>query len=196
VVQYEIQPLTEADARCFLETLKGHRLEPLYRVALWLGMRKGELLSLCWSDVNMKTGVISVETSKTEAGVRTLAVPAPLLDILNAHQERQQEERRMQGVQWQEHGLVFPSEVGTRMLPGNLHRHFKATLEKAGLRNSIRFHDLRHTCASFLVAQGAHPRTIMNILGHSKVHTTMEIYAHTLDNTQRSALESLDTMFR
>lgn len=191
----EITPLTHEEAQRLLDAVRGHRLEALYRVALQLGLRQGELLSLQWSHVDMQAGIISVARSKTEAGVRKIAIPPQLQQTLTAHRERQQEERHIRGTEWQEHGLVFPSEVGTPILKGNLHRQFKASLAAAGLPHRIRFHDLRHTCTTFLFAQGVHPRTVMGILGHSTMRTTMEIYGHVLDSTQREAVETLDDLF-
>lgn len=195
VVRQEIRPLSEEQAQQFLAVVKGHRLEPLYRVALSLGMRKGEIIALRWSDVDMSEGVVRIAKSKTEAGIRKIAIPPRLREVLVAHQERQQEERHIRDAEWQEHGLVFPSEVGTPILKGNLQRHFKNVLKRAGLPPSVRFHDLRHSCTSFLLTQGVDPRTVMGILGHSSMRTTMEIYGHMLDKAQQDALQKLDTMF-
>jgi integrase len=195
VPRNERAPLTPEQAQRFLDVLKGHRLEPLYRVAISLGMRKGEILNLRWSDVDFSAGELRIVSSKTEAGVRTLPIPSRLLDVLQAHRKRQQSEFRVYAVKWVDDGYIFTSEVGTRILEGNLHRHFKGTLERAGLPHSVRFHDLRHSCACFLFAQGVHPRTVMSILGHSSMRTTMEIYGHTLDKSQQDALEKITTMF-
>lgn len=95
-----------------------------------------------------------------------------------------------------EHGLVFPSEVGTPMIPRNLLRHFKGALKQAGLPDSIRFHDLRHSCATFLIAQGVHPRVVMEILGHSQISVTMNTYGHVMPETQQEAIDKVDTVLR
>lgn len=109
---------------------------------------------------------------------------------LQAYWQRQQEERIIQGMAWHEHGLVFPSEVGTPLSARNLLRHFKQTLQKAGLPDK-RFHDLRHSCASLLLAQGVPPRVVMDILGHSTIKLTMDTYSHVLNETQRTALQGI-----
>lgn len=82
---------------------------------------------------------------------------------------------------------VFVSSRGTAIDPRNLLRRFKAALERAKLPATIRFHDLRHSCATFLIAQGEHPRVIMDILGHAQMSTTMDIYGHVMPSTQRAA---------
>jgi site-specific recombinase XerD len=88
-------------------------------------------------------------------------------------------------------GLVFPSAVGTSLSARNLQRHFKQILAKAGLPTTIRFHDLRHSCATLLLVQGQHPRVVMDILGHSTIKLTMDTYSHVLNETQRAALQGI-----
>ncbi|NJN65373.1 MAG: tyrosine-type recombinase/integrase [Chloroflexaceae bacterium] len=191
----QIEPLTQEQARVFLDAVAGHRLEPLYRIALGLGMRRGEILALRWSDVDLTAGKLVIRKAKTKAGERTLLLPDKLVKVLQAHWAFQQQERRLLDTEWREHGLVFPSEVGTPLLPHNLLRHFKAALKRAGLPKHIRFHDLRHSCATFLVAQGVHPRVVMELLGHSRFSLTMELYSHVAPETQREALNGIADMF-
>jgi integrase len=85
-----------------------------------------------------------------------------------------------------DHGLVFPTKVGTPLEPRNLSRHFHEICKKAGI-DRRRFHDLRHTCGSLLAAQGVHPRVAMEILGHSQIRLTMEVYTHVASELQREA---------
>lgn len=81
------------------------------------------------------------------------------------------------------------------MEPRNLHRHFKLALKRAGLPATTRFHDLRHSCATFLIAQGVHPRIVMEILGHSQISLTMNTYGHVQPETQREATTKVAGMF-
>jgi integrase len=134
---------------------------------------------------------LQVLQGKTERSARTLLLPPILVAKLQAHWQRQQEERIIQGMAWKEHGLVFPSSVGTPLSARNLLRHFKQTLQKAGLPDK-RFHDLRHRCASLLLAQGVHPRVVMDILGHSQISVTMNTHGHISPKTQRSALDDME----
>jgi integrase len=95
---------------------------------------------------------------------------------------------------WQEHGLVFPSNVGTLMESGNLHRRFKIVLKRAGLPTTIRFHDLRHSCATLLLDQGVPLVIVRDMLGHTQICTTADIYGHVLPDSQRKAADGLDTL--
>ncbi|MEI6777657.1 MAG: tyrosine-type recombinase/integrase [Chloroflexales bacterium] len=203
-----ITPLTEEEARRLLVAVAGHRLEALYRLALSLGLRRGEVLGLRWADLDFTkkllriTGALQrvqgkLERSepKTRAGARTLLLPDVLVALLAEHQRRQAEERSIWGVEWQEHDLVFPTERGTPMEPSNLNRHFKAALKRAELPSTTRFHDLRHSCATFLIAQGVHPRVVMEILGHSQISLTMNTYGHVLPETQREATTKVADLF-
>ncbi len=106
---------------------------------------------------------------------------------------RQLQERLLAGSRWQDHELVFPTTIGTPMDARSLTRHFKKTLEKAGLPPK-RFHDLRHTCASLLLAQDVHPRVVMEILGHSQISLTMDTYSHVIDELQNEAAAKIDAL--
>jgi integrase len=88
---------------------------------------------------------------------------------------------------------VFPSEVGTRLIERNLYRHFERLRTQAGLPSDVIFHDLRHTCATLLAAEGTPPAVAMRILGHSQIAVTMEVYTHAQLDDLRVALDRLDT---
>ena len=105
---------------------------------------------------------------------------------LRAHRKRQVEERLAAGPRWREAGLVFTSSVGTPLDARNLTRTFKAILRQVGLP-AIRYHDLRHTAATLLLAQGVDPRTIMETLGHSQISLTLNTYTHVVPALQREA---------
>lgn len=106
--------------------------------------------------------------TKTDRSRRIIALPAPLIAALRAHRVRQLQERLVAGSHWQERGFVYSSGVGSGLEPRNLHRAFKAMLTKAGLPD-IRFHDLRHSAASLMLAQGVPLRVVMEVLGHSSI---------------------------
>lgn len=208
VITRQITPLTVEEAQQLLDAVAGHRLEALYRIALSLGLRRGEVLGLRWADIDLakKTlrisgtlqrvqGKLERSLPKTKAGTRTLLLPEVLVELLIDHQRRQVEERAFWGDEWQEHDLLFPAERGTPMEPRNLHRHFKIALKRAGLPETTRFHDLRHSCATFLIAQGVHPRVVMEILGHSQISLTMNTYGHVQPETQRDATAKVADLF-
>jgi integrase len=129
---------------------------------------------------------VHVTELKSARSRRTIALPQVAVVALRAHRVRQLEARLAAGGRWQEHGLIFTSAVGTALEPRNLHRSFKALLRTAGLPN-IRIHDLRHSCATLLLAQGVNPRVVMETLGHSQVSLTLNTYSHVLPALQRDA---------
>jgi len=199
----EVRPLTLEEARRLLATTRGHRLGALFVVALCTGLRLGELLALKWEDVDMERGALTVRRTlqrvggelvwgepKSARARRTVPLPAPALAALREHRRRQLEERLALGEAWQETGLVFTSSIGTPLDPRGVQRLLQRLLQQAGLRH-VRFHDLRHTAASFLLALGVHPRMAMETLGHSQVSLTLDTYSHVLPALQREAAERL-----
>jgi integrase len=207
VPTFAIQPLDERQARALLDAVTGHRLEPLYRVALSLGLRRGEVLGLRWEDIDLQRATLRVTgslqrlrgklertTTKTVASMRAIDLPPVLLASLQRHRVAQEQERQATSERWRESGLVFTTTRGTPIEPRNLIRHFKTVLKKAGLPQTIRFHDLRHSCATLLIAQGVHPRVVMEILRHSQISTTMNTYAHVLPGLQRDATAKIEAL--
>lgn len=205
--EFAIQPLDEEQARALLKVVAGHRLEALYRIALSLGLRRGEVLALRWKDIDFERATLRVtgvlqrmrgrlerDTTKTASSARGVDLPPVLLAQLRRRREIQEQERAEAGEDWQENGLVFTTRTGTPIEPRNLIRHFKQVLKKAGLPETIRFHDLRHSCATLLIAQGVHPRVVMEILRHSQISTTMNTYAHVLPRLQRDATTKIEEL--
>lgn len=208
VEKYVITPLDQHQAQRLLDAVSGHRLEVLYRLTVSLGLREGEVLGLRWEDVDFEqrslriSGALQLQhgklkrvATKTASSTRTLPLPPVLLRALQAHCAAQEKERTLLGDAWQGHQLVFPSSIGTPMSPRNLVRHFKILLRKAEVAETIRFHDLRHSYATLLIAQGVHPRVVMEILGHSQISVTMNTYAHALPETTRAAADKVDALF-
>ena len=132
---------------------------------------------------------------KTSRSRRTITMPALVAEALGAHRMRQLEERQAAGARWRESGLVFTSTVGTPLDERNLNRLFKAILRDADLPE-IRYHDLRHTAATLLLAQGVDPRTIMETLGHSQISLTLNTYAHVVPALQSAAAAKMDEILR
>lgn len=196
--QHKVEPLTREEARKLLDALKGHRLEALYLMTLFLGLRMGEVLGLLITNVDLERKTVYVEGAlqrirgklvrdgvKTAASTRLLSLPPMLVSLLAEHLAAQQ---AIPG-----NVYLFTSTAGTPISPDNLRRQFKNVLRKAGLRD-MRFHDLRHSCATFLIASGVHPRTIMQILGHSQIGVTMNIYGHVLQEAQTDAVNGISQL--
>jgi integrase len=200
--------LTAEQGQHLLAAVAGHQWEALYVLALLLGLREGELIGLRWVDVDLDQRTLRVEQTvqrigkqlviaapKTAGSRRLLPLPAAAVRALREHATRQAQRHEVVGDDWKDHGLVFPTGVGTPVEPRNLVRHFKQALKKAELPD-VRFHDLRHSCATMLIAQGVHPRTVMEILGHSQISVTMNTYGHVLPDTQRAAADAMDRLFQ
>jgi integrase len=177
-------------------------------VAVTLGLRRGELLGLRWSSVDLVGGTLRVretvqrtsgglvlDETKTARSARTLPLRRITAEALRDHGERQDKERVGVGRGWREHGLVFPSPIGTPMDPRHLDREFAELLRRAGLRR-VRLHDLRHTCATFLLAQGVPLRVVMEILGHSGIAITSDTYTHVLPTLLADAIGTMDDLLR
>ncbi len=199
----EINPLTAVEARALLTAAKDHRFYPLYAVAVALGLRRSEALGLSWADVDLVGRTLTVRQTlhrsdgqlvlfapKTARSRRTIPLPAICVDALRAHHQRQNTDRAQAGERWQETGLVFTTTIGTPIEPRNLNRHFYALCAKAGVRK-VRLHDLRHTCASLLLAQGVPARVVMELLGHSAIAVTMNVYSHVMPVVSRDAADKI-----
>ena len=205
----EIRPLTPEQVRTLLKTAEGDRLEALYVLAITTGLRQGELFGLKWEDVDLATERLSVRrTLTTPKGGRRLGPPkrsksrrsvkltTRALEALTAHRERQMEEREKLAELWHDHGFVFTTQVGTPINRHNFFRRcFKPMLEKAGLPHTVRFHDLRHTCATLLLSKNVNPKIVQELLGHANISQTMDTYSHVLPDMQERAASAMDEIF-
>jgi len=202
----EQRALTIEEARRILYVVKGDRLEALRICGLTLGLRRGELLGLHWDDIDVAAETVRVRWTlqrangrlqlvppKTELSARTIPAPAMTLDALRAHHAAQEHEADQLGFDWPATGLVFVSTTGTMLEPRNVNKRWHELRVQAGLP-WLRLHDLRHACASFMLAAGASPRTVMKTLGHSQISLTMNTYAHVLPQVERTALDAVAGM--
>ncbi|WP_319461659.1 site-specific integrase [Micromonospora sp. RTP1Z1] len=131
---------------------------------------------------------------KSDESERIIALPAPCLTALRQHRVAQGAERKIVGKDWKDSGLVFTTGIGTPIEPCNLNRHFGRLLDRAGLRR-IRFHDLRHSCATLLYEQGVPIEKIQDILDHSSPTITKLIYVEVTRQSQRSSVDKLGFLF-
>lgn len=204
-VQQEINPWTDEEARLFMASAKTHRLHALFVAALALGLRRGELLGLRWTDIDFGASQLRVMQTlqrikgegvvfgppKSRRSRRVLTMPAILIRALKRHRAAQDDDRREAGPEWLETGLIFTTSTGRHVEPRNLNTAYTRLLARAGVR-AIRFHDLRHTCATLLLARGVSPRIVMDILGHSQIAVTMNIYGHVIPAMQEEAADKID----
>jgi integrase len=143
---------------------------------------------------DVKSAVHAVEP-KSARSRRTIALPTVVVKALGRHRVRQLEARMAAGSAWQETGYVFTSSIGTPVDARNVTRAFKAVLEAAKLPN-IRVHDLRHSCATLLLAQGVSPRVVMETLGHSQVSLTPNTCSHVLPALELDAAAQMDAALK
>lgn len=210
-----ITALDVDQARTFLAVAEGHRLSALFAVALACGLRLGEATGLRWDDVDLATGELRIRQQlqrigkqlvlqplKTEKSRRTLALPQVCLEGLKAHRTQQLQDRLKAGQDWIDTGLVFTSfarrgagrKVGTGLQPRNVLRTFHELLVKAKLPR-VRFHDLRHSAASLLIAKGVELVEVSMLLGHSELRVTADLYSHLQKQTAAKAAKHMDAVF-
>lgn len=206
---HEMSFYTEEQARTLLQAVSGDRLEALITLALATGMREGEILALTWDDVDLdnaslvvranlvltKAGTVREET-KTAHSRRRIALPSIAVEALRRHRIRQADEHLKLGEAWTYRNLVFPNTVGVPYDANNWRRQlFYPLLKRAGLPR-IRPHDLRHTAATLLLAQGVPVKVVSEMLGHANVGITLSIYSHVLPHMQQQAADTMDRMLR
>ena len=189
----EIRPLDRDQVRALFEAAKDDRLEALHIVAVHCGLRQGELLGLKWDDVDLEKGTLQVRrtlsaakdsptfsTPKTAKSRRRVNLTPTAIEALKRHSERQAQEMVSAGTLYRDQGLVFASLVGTPLSRHNLTRSFKALLRRADLPHSVRFHDLRHTCATLLLSKGFNGKFVQELLGHASISITLDTYSHVM----------------
>jgi integrase len=206
--RYEGQVLTEDQARRLLEVARGSRLDALLLVALTTGMRRGELTALRWSDLDFEMGLLQVRRNlarmpgvgyverepKTKSGRRKIMLSGIVLEALREHEKLQQQARLKMGEKWREHGLIFSNMHGGFFNPDSVWLFFKKLLKEADLPD-VRFHDLRHSVATILLAAKIDLKVVSELLGHSSIAITADIYGHVLPERQREIINKMDDLF-
>jgi integrase len=207
--RHEMAVLTPEQSRAFLIAIHADELEALYVLALTTGMRQGELLALKWRDLDLDGGWLRVQSTirklrgqfvyappKTKRSRRGVALTALGIEALRRHQLRQAAARSAAGSAWHDMDLVFTDALGEPLEGRYVLRHyFRPLLHRAGLP-VIRFHDLRHTTATLLLAQGIHPKIVSEMLGHTTIGITLDTYSHILPAMQREAAHTLDRLLQ
>lgn len=210
----EGRSLTVGQARALLAAVADDRMEAAYVVALTLGLRRGELLGLTWADVDLDAerptltvvrslkrtpgrGLEASET-KTKGSRRRIHLPAPTVAALKRHRVRIAEERLLLGPDWPAtplgHDLVFRSPIGTAVDPDNFRNAtYALTIETLGERWSP--HELRHSAASLLIAQGVDLKVVSEVLGHSSIRITADVYGHLFDDAGVVAADAMSELF-
>jgi len=204
----EYKALRPDDARALLESARGEPLEAFWTLAITTGARLGELQAVQWGDVDTGRRRLQIRRTLAVDGKpifsasntkknhqRTIWLAQAAVDALEAHRDRQERQRLDAADAWTEHGLVFTTGTGNPLDGRNLRgRQFPKLLAKAGLP-AMRIHDLRHSAASMLLAEGVPVKVVSEMLGHADVSTTLRIYAHVLEGAQEQAASYMDRLF-
>ena len=204
-VRRTVTTLDPEHVRTLLDASRSDRLAALYVLAVTTGMRQGELLALRWRDVDLEASSLQVRATlqrsaeglvftepKTKQSRRRVMLTRLAVASLRKHRLAQAEERLRLGASWEDDDLVFANEVGRPLEASNLlRRSFAPLLARAGLPPS-RFHDLRHTAATLMLGRGVHPKIVSEMLGHSQISVTLDLYSHVTPTMQLEATAALD----
>jgi integrase len=190
-----------------IEASQGSRWGVLICLAVTTGMREGEIMGLKWADIHWDLGQLQIQRQlyrlpgkglvfhppKTTTSRRNVALGERMLALLRAHAQRQAGEKSKAGSKWEENDLVFPTITGKPMDPRQAYDYYKEIIRELGLPN-LRFHDLRHTAASLMLAWGINPKVAQERLGHAHVSYTLGTYSHVLPTFQKEAAQRMDQL--
>ena len=210
----EGRALSVAQAQGLLAEVRGTRHEALMTVVLAFGLRRGEALGLHWSALEWETATLKVTHGvkrvqvrtagserrtrlvvgelKTPRSRRTLFLTPQIVELLRRHRVRQAEDRIAVGEAWEDYGLIFPSRIGTPLDPDNVSHVFSRICRRAGLGH-WHLHELRHSGASLMLAQGTDLYVVSEVLGHSSVAITKDVYGHLVEGQKRAAAQLMST---
>ena len=200
------------EVNTLFDIIQGHPLEVAIKLAAFYGLRREEIIGLKWNAIDFENSTLTIQhtvtecnlngkhievasdTAKTDSSLRTMPLVVNFREMLLAKKEKQEHYRKLCGRSYCKEYLdyIFVNEMGERWKPRYLSDGFKRILEQNGLRR-IRFHDLRHTCASLLLANNVPMKKIQEWLGHSEFSTTANIYAHLDFQSKISSAEAMLT---
>ena len=205
--KYKATIYTVQEMNHLLDVARGTDMFIPVLLATNLGLRRGEVLALKWEHIDFENAVVHVcenkvitedgaltKAPKSAAGIRDITLGSGVLKELKMAHAQYNRNKLAMGARFKDSGLVFSQEDGSAYRPESLTRMWRRFLEKHQLKD-IRFHDLRHSCATAMLEAGVDPKTVQNRLGHSDITMTMNIYAHCTQNMDRNAAQKLDALF-
>lgn len=206
-VQTEMTALQVDETAALLNAATPSLYVPIL-VTVTTGLRRGELLALKWSDIDLKNAVLTVQRSveqvgkqlsfkqpKSAKGRRQIALPQTTVEALRSHRARQARDRLLMGAAYEDTDLVFARGDGTLWRPEQFTDSYRRFAKKAGF-GRVRFHDLRHSHASQLLVEGVHPKVVSERLGHSSVSITLDVYSHVLPGLHEDAAAKIDAALK
>ena len=199
----ELKPLDDALISAFLKAVKGHQFEDLFRVALFTGIREGEILGLCWDVVDLDKGTIHIirqlqkisgewvlVTTKNSKG-RTITLAPFVVQILRKVKHQQLENQLQYGDCWEDSGFVFTNVLGQHLNRHTVLKQFKKIMALSGSPET-RFHDLRHSYAVASIRSGDDIKTVQENLGHATAAFTLNVYGHVTDQMKQDSAARME----
>lgn len=210
----EIKPLETEEITALLRAISDSQLETLLVLMLLTGARPGEALGASWSDIDLHAATwhisrtltrtklpgtsksaLAFTAPKTLRSDDVIALPSSAVEILQG-QRLQQATARLAAPTWSDPDLVFATAIGTPLEARNVRRQLKLAAEKAGITRPIRLHDFRHATASALLAEGISMELTSKLLRHTRLDTTVDVYAHLTEPVRRAVADALDARYR
>ena len=199
-----VHPLDEDACNSLLRAVKGTDYALPVFLAIWTGMRRGEILALRWADVDLERGVamvtrtlqqtgegLSFKEPKSAKSRRQIALSPETVAELKSHKARQAQVRLLLGAGYANEDLICARADGTPVKPDGFTAAFKGFVSRRGMK-TLRFHDLRHTHASLLLKGNIHPKIVSERLGHATIGITLDTYSHLMPGMQEEAARSID----
>lgn len=197
----EMSVWTSKQVNDYLKFTKHSRYHPIFYLAAYTGLRKGEILALTWDDIDFDKKQIRVNKTlyrikdeyvinepKTKNSIRTIYIDDDIIRLIKKQRVKQNLEKMKCRTVYTDHNLVFAQENGDYVFPSAVNVLFRRFIKQSGLPE-IRFHDLRHTHATILLQMGVNPKMVADRLGHSSVQITLDVYSHVLPSMQQDLSE-------
>ena len=210
----KVKPLNEYQIADFLKAIKGHKYESMFLVALFTGIRQGEVCGLQWECVDFDDGTILIDKQlqslrgktrgdsekyslvPTKNGKERTITAAPyVMELLWKTKQRQNANRKLWGNAFQENDLVFTDELGNRITPQALYRAFKIIVTESGMP-MVRFHDLRHSYAVISLKSGDDVKTVQENLGHATAAFTLDTYGHVTEKMKKDSANRMEAFIK
>ena len=215
--KFDAKVLTEEEVRRIIELGTQEEIYPLVVLCMTCGLRKGEALSLKWHELSLEErklkiignlcrigqeedengkrhSVYEILEPKTKSSIRTIYLPEVAYQALLLQKQRQEQDKEKYADIYLDNDFVFARPDGRHLNPRQMMEHFHKFLEKYGITD-VRFHDLRHTAATMMLESGISIKIVQDILGHSNLSTTADIYSHISENAKEKAMKQLEAVY-
>ena len=205
-IRKEIVPLEDEQIAVFLKAIEGHTHEYLYKIALFTGMREGEVLGLTWDCIDFKRGTLVIRrqlvrdrekggeyhfSTPKNGKMRVIALPQTVIELFAAQRNKQTLMMLDAGKAWENNNLIFTNPTGGYLSYRTVYDCFKRVVKKIGFPNT-RFHDLRHTYAVVAIKSGDDIKTVQENLGHATAAFTLDIYGHVTEQMKHASADRME----